>query len=273
MAEHAEGIICLSGCLSSEVSVLLLNGQDRAGARRRRPSTATSSAPSTTSSRCRTTASPISTRSCAGSSSSARPRHPGRGHERPALHAEGGRQAPRRAALHPAAEGADRPEAPEVRLRGVLPQERRGDARTSSPSCPRPATARSTIAEACELDLVYGDRRPPTSATTCRGSRRRAASIATPTCAQLVERGRARSATARSRREVRERIDHELDVITSMGFAGYFLIVWDLIRYAREQGIRVGPGPRLGGRLGRVATACASPTSIRCATGCCSSGS
>ena len=29
---------------------------------------------------------------------------------------------------------------------------------------------------------------------------------------------------------------------------GYFLIVWDFIRYAREQGIPVGPGPRLGGR-------------------------
>ncbi len=42
--------------------------------------------------------------------------------------------------------------------------------------------------------------------------------------------------------DIRSRIDHELEVITSMGFAGYFLIVWDLIRFAREQGIRVGPG-------------------------------
>src|SRR5439155_15000706 len=42
--------------------------------------------------------------------------------------------------------------------------------------------------------------------------------------------------------EVRRRIDYELDVICRMGFAGYFLIVWDLIRFARESGIRVGPG-------------------------------
>jgi DNA polymerase-3 subunit alpha len=42
--------------------------------------------------------------------------------------------------------------------------------------------------------------------------------------------------------EVSGRIAHELDVIIQMGFAGYFLIVWDLIRFAREQGIRVGPG-------------------------------
>ena len=39
---------------------------------------------------------------------------------------------------------------------------------------------------------------------------------------------------------------HELAVIGHMGFAGYFLIVWDLIRFARERGIRVGPGPRVG---------------------------
>ena len=41
---------------------------------------------------------------------------------------------------------------------------------------------------------------------------------------------------------VRERLDYELDVINKLGFAGYFLIVADLCRYARENGIRVGPG-------------------------------
>ena len=39
-----------------------------------------------------------------------------------------------------------------------------------------------------------------------------------------------------------ERLAYELKVICDMGFASYFLIVWDLIRHAREQGIRVGPG-------------------------------
>jgi DNA polymerase-3 subunit alpha len=42
--------------------------------------------------------------------------------------------------------------------------------------------------------------------------------------------------------EVRDRLEHELRIICDMGFAGYFLIVWDLIRFAREHGIRVGPG-------------------------------
>jgi DNA polymerase-3 subunit alpha len=41
---------------------------------------------------------------------------------------------------------------------------------------------------------------------------------------------------------VRDRVAYELKVINDMGFASYFLIVWDLIRYARESGIRVGPG-------------------------------
>jgi DNA polymerase-3 subunit alpha len=39
-----------------------------------------------------------------------------------------------------------------------------------------------------------------------------------------------------------ERIEHELDVIKSMGFPAYFLVVWDLVRYAKSRGIRVGPG-------------------------------
>ena len=42
--------------------------------------------------------------------------------------------------------------------------------------------------------------------------------------------------------EVEERLQHELAVIRSLGFSGYFLIVWDFVKYAKEQGIKVGPG-------------------------------
>jgi DNA polymerase-3 subunit alpha len=42
--------------------------------------------------------------------------------------------------------------------------------------------------------------------------------------------------------ELQERLAYELQVINQMGFAGYFLIVWDFIRFAREKGIFVGPG-------------------------------
>ena len=58
------------------------------------------------------------------------------------------------------------------------------------------------------------------------------------------------------------RLDKEIAVIHRVGFAGYFLIVWDFIRYAREREIPVGPGR--GSAAGSlVAYACASPTSTR----------
>ncbi len=40
----------------------------------------------------------------------------------------------------------------------------------------------------------------------------------------------------------RERLEHELEIIISMDFPGYFLIVWDFIRHAKETGVPVGPG-------------------------------
>lgn len=42
--------------------------------------------------------------------------------------------------------------------------------------------------------------------------------------------------------ELKGKIDYELDIINSMGYVNYFLIVWDFINYARENGIPVGPG-------------------------------
>jgi DNA polymerase-3 subunit alpha len=42
--------------------------------------------------------------------------------------------------------------------------------------------------------------------------------------------------------EAMERLDYELSVIEEMGFESYFLIVWDFVRYAKKNGIAVGPG-------------------------------
>ncbi|NNE73229.1 MAG: DNA polymerase III subunit alpha [Acidimicrobiales bacterium] len=41
---------------------------------------------------------------------------------------------------------------------------------------------------------------------------------------------------------ITDRLVFELDVIKNMGFSSYFLITWDMIKYARDTGIRVGPG-------------------------------
>src|SRR5262245_38552558 len=42
--------------------------------------------------------------------------------------------------------------------------------------------------------------------------------------------------------EAAERLEFELGVIEDMGFSSYFLIVWDFVRFAKENGIAVGPG-------------------------------
>ncbi|HYN22658.1 MAG TPA: DNA polymerase III subunit alpha, partial [Thermoanaerobaculia bacterium] len=50
----------------------------------------------------------------------------------------------------------------------------------------------------------------------------------------------------------RERLEYEIKVIEKMGFEGYFLVVWDFIRYARTNDIPVGPGR--GSAAGSVAS-------------------
>jgi DNA polymerase-3 subunit alpha len=42
--------------------------------------------------------------------------------------------------------------------------------------------------------------------------------------------------------EAQERLEFELGVIEEMGFSSYFLIVWDFVRYAKDNGVAVGPG-------------------------------
>ncbi len=54
----------------------------------------------------------------------------------------------------------------------------------------------------------------------------------------LVDDGKLRHSIS----DYEQRLAYEIDMIQRMGYSGYFLIVWDFIRYAREQGIPVGPG-------------------------------
>ncbi len=63
--------------------------------------------------------------------------------------------------------------------------------------------------------------------------------------AQRLERLRQLEAEGKLRHtiaEYEERLTYEIAMIKKMGYPGYFMIVWDFIRYAREQGIPVGPG-------------------------------
>src|SRR5712692_7214151 len=56
------------------------------------------------------------------------------------------------------------------------------------------------------------------------------------------------------------RLAHEMGVIKRMGYSGYFLIVWDFVRYAKEHGIPVGPGR--GSSAGSLVAYCLGITDI-----------
>ncbi len=60
--------------------------------------------------------------------------------------------------------------------------------------------------------------------------------------------------------ELKERLDYELGVIKHMGYVDYFLIVWDFINYAKENGIMVGPGR--GSAAGSIVSYCLKITNI-----------
>ena len=60
--------------------------------------------------------------------------------------------------------------------------------------------------------------------------------------------------------EYERRLSYEIDVIKQMKYPGYFLIVWDFIRYAREQGIPVGPGR--GSAAGSLVAYCLRITDV-----------
>ncbi|OGN97537.1 MAG: DNA polymerase III subunit alpha [Chloroflexi bacterium RBG_13_50_21] len=87
------------------------------------------------------------------------------------------------------------------------------------------------IAERCDLDLGFKGYHLPKFEVPPRYT-------ANSYLRQLCEAGLTRRYGDRSGDpKVRERLDYELKIIHKMGFDTYFLIVWDLCRYAREQGI------------------------------------
>jgi DNA polymerase-3 subunit alpha len=60
--------------------------------------------------------------------------------------------------------------------------------------------------------------------------------------------------------EAVERMEMELDVIDRMGFNAYFLIVWDFVKFAKENGIAVGPGR--GSAAGSIVSYCLAITDV-----------
>jgi DNA polymerase III subunit alpha len=103
------------------------------------------------------------------------------------------------------------------------------------------------IAERCELTLEFGVNRLP-AFTPPTGEE------VVPYIRRLTYEGAAQRYGEPLSDEVRERIEYELQTITSMGFTEYFLIVADLIGYAKRSGVRVGPGR--GSAAGSIVSYC-----------------
>ena len=91
------------------------------------------------------------------------------------------------------------------------------------------------IAERCDAQLDLDTLHLP------RVRRARGASTAPQYLRELAETG-LRERYGAETPELRERLEFELRTIEEMGYADYFLIVWDFIRFARQDGVSVGPG-------------------------------
>ncbi len=106
-------------------------------------------------------------------------------------------------------------------------------------STPEALTNTSLIAERCQVELEFGKLSLPHFETEAGET---SVEMLRRLCMEGLDRRMAARKTGIPREDYLDRIDYELDVINSMGYTDYYLIVWDFIRYAREQGIMVGPG-------------------------------
>ena len=91
------------------------------------------------------------------------------------------------------------------------------------------------IAERCDVELELGRQLIPRYPTP--DGETEAAYLR-----ELVQQGLRERYGDPAPAEALERADYELGVIERMGFSGYFLIVWDFVKYAKDCGIAVGPG-------------------------------
>ena len=90
------------------------------------------------------------------------------------------------------------------------------------------------IASRCQVEITFGEYKLP-KFDVPEGYT--AFEYLTKLCTEGLEKRYGKEATVHS-----ARLMEELEVIRTMGFVDYFLIVWDFIRFARERGISVGPG-------------------------------
>ncbi len=108
------------------------------------------------------------------------------------------------------------------------------------------------IAERCNVEIIFGEQKVP-EYTVPEGYD--AYTYLAKLCNEGIE-DRYNPVTD----ELKERLDYELSTINQMGYVDYFLIVWDFIKYARDNGIAVGPGR--GSAAGSIVSYCLGITNI-----------
>ena len=77
---------------------------------------------------------------------------------------------------------------------------------------------------------------------------------------ELCEEGLNKKYKDKNIDEAKQRLDYELSIIDQMGFSDYFLIVWDFVKYAKNNSIVVGPGR--GSAAGAIIAYCLDVTTV-----------
>ena len=109
------------------------------------------------------------------------------------------------------------------------------------------------IADKCNVDIIFGEKKLP------RYDIPKDFNTSYEYIVFLCNEG-LKKRYSKITQEIKDRLDYEISIISQMGFVDYFLIVWDFINYAKNNGIPVGPGR--GSAAGSLVSYCLEITNI-----------
>ena len=150
--------------------------------------------------------------------------------------------------------------ADEVRMRyegGQFFLKSPGEMRELFPNIPKALENTVKIAERCNVEITFHEQKLPRYDYPDKYPS--ALEYLKELCAEGMKK-RYNIDTHPDREALDQRLEHELNVIESMGYVDYFLIVWDYIRFAKDNDIPVGPGR--GSAAGSIVSYCLEITDL-----------